>query len=133
VVLPAPPTVVGGGGLVRATDAVGQYGEKLAGRHLEAAGFTVLERRWRCSQGEIDVVAVDGRCLVICEVKTRRSVHAGGPAEAVTPAKLARLRRLAAVWLAQQEVSWAEIRIDVVTVLLPRAGSAQIEHLRGVS
>jgi putative endonuclease len=117
---------------MRATDAVGRYGEKLAGRHLESAGFTVLERRWRCPQGEIDVVAVDGRCLVVCEVKTRRSVHAGGPAEAVTAAKLARLRRLTALWLAQQEVSWADVRIDVVTVLLPRAGPALIEHLRGV-
>jgi putative endonuclease len=117
---------------VRATDAVGEYGEKLAGRHLEAAGFTVLARRWRCSRGEIDVIAVDDGCLVICEVKTRRSVHSGGPAEAVTPAKLARLRRLAAVWLAQQEMSWSDVRIDVVTVLLPRAGPAQVEHLRAV-
>jgi len=117
---------------VRATDAVGEYGEKLAGRHLEASGFTVLARRWRCSQGEIDLIAVDGGCLVICEVKTRRSVSAGIPAEAVTPTKLARLRRLAAVWLAQQEVSWADVRIDVVTVLLPGAGPARVEHLRAV-
>jgi putative endonuclease len=117
---------------MRATDAVGMYGEKLAGRYLEMQGFTVLDRRWRCSHGEIDGVAVDDDCLVVCEVKTRRSVSAGGPEEAVTAAKLARLRRLTAAWLAQQEVSWSDVRIDVVTVLLPRAGRAQIEHLRAV-
>ena len=117
---------------MRATDAVGIYGEKLADRYLRAQGFTVLDRRWRCAQGEIDLVAVDDGCLVVCEVKTRRSVHAGGPEEAVTPAKLARLRRLTAVWLAQQEVSWSDVRIDVVTVLLHRAGPAHIEHLRAV-
>ena len=117
---------------MRVTDAVGRYGEKLAVRHLQAQGYTVLEQRWRCSRGEIDVVAVDGGCLVVVEVKTRRSVTAGTPAEAVTPAKLARLRVLAALWLEQQEVSWRDVRIDVVAVLIPRSGASTIEHLRAV-
>jgi putative endonuclease len=117
---------------VRAVDAVGLYGEKLAGRYLQAQGFTVLDRRWRCPHGEIDLVAVDGDCLVVCEVKTRRSVTAGSPEQAVTAAKLARLRRLTASWLSAQPMSWPRIRIDVVAVLLPRSGPAHIEHLRGV-
>lgn len=117
---------------MRASDAVGEYGERLAVRHLEAAGFVVLERRWRCALGEIDIVAVDDGCLVVCEVKTRRSVLAGLPGEAVTTGKLARLRRLTAAWLELQELSWREVRIDVVTVLLPRRGPATLEHLRGV-
>jgi putative endonuclease len=117
---------------MRAGDAVGEYGERLAVRHLEQHGFAVLARRWRCARGEIDVVAVDDRCLVVVEVKTRRSVHAGAPEEAVTHTKLGRLRLLTSLWLSQQEVSWPDVRIDVVTVLLPKAGSARIEHLRGV-
>ena len=117
---------------MRATDAVGRYGEKLAGRHLESQGFVILDRRWRCPGGELDLVATDGGCLVACEVKTRRSVSAGGPQEAVTRAKLTRLRRLTAAWLAAQDRSWATVRIDVVTVLLPRSGPAHVEHLRGV-
>jgi putative endonuclease len=117
---------------VRATDAVGEYGERLAVRYLEGLGFTVLDRRWRCAAGEIDVVAVDDGCLVMCEVKTRRSVVAGAPVEAVTPAKVARLRRLTALWLEQQEVSWREVRIDVVSVVLPPTGRARVEHLRAV-
>jgi putative endonuclease len=115
-----------------AKDAVGRYGEKLAVRHLQAQGFTILEQRWRCSRGEIDVVAVDDGCLVVVEVKTRRSVTAGTPQEAVTPAKLARLRMLTAWWLQQQEVSWRDVRIDVVTVLIPRSGASRVEHLRAV-
>lgn len=117
---------------MRASDAVGLYGEKLAVRYLEAQGFTILDRRWRCARGEIDVVAVDDCCLVVCEVKTRRSVTAGTPVEAITPSKLARLRLLTGLWLQQQEVSWREVRIDVVTVLLPKRGMGHVEHLRAV-
>jgi putative endonuclease len=117
---------------VGARDAVGRYGEKLAVRYLELQGFAVLEQRWRCARGEIDVIAVDDGCLVVVEVKTRRSVTAGTPVEAITPVKLARLRRLTGLWLRQQEVSWRDVRIDVVSVLLPRSGASHIEHLRGV-
>ena len=71
---------------------------------------------------------------MVCEVKTRRSALAGTPAEAVTPVKLARLRRLAAAWLAQQPRWFPEVRIDVVCVVLARArGAARVEHLRGVA
>jgi putative endonuclease len=118
---------------VRAIDAVGDYGERLAERFLVGAGMTILERRWRCRLGEIDIVAVEGVCLVVCEVKTRRSVLAGTPADAVTPAKVARLRRLTGAWLAQQPGHFPEIRIDVVCVVVPRRGAARLEHLRGVA
>ncbi len=118
---------------MRAIDAVGEYGERLAERYLVGQGLTVLERRWRCRLGEIDIVAVDGGCLVVCEVKTRRSLLAGSPFEAVTPVKLARLRRLAGAWLEQQPVRFAEVRIDVVSVVVPRRGAARLEHLRGVA
>ena len=117
---------------MRASDAVGEYGERLAARHLEGLGFTILDRRWRCARGEIDVVAVDGGCLVVCEVKTRRSVAAGLPVEAITATKLGRLRLLTGLWLQAQETAWADVRIDVVTVLLPRRGPSHVEHLRGV-
>ncbi len=115
-----------------ATKAVGEYGERVAARHLAAQGMTVLARGWRCRWGEVDLVAVDGGCLVLCEVKTRRSVLAGSPLEAVTPRKLARLRRLAAAWLAGQDATFASVRIDVVGVLVPRRGAPLVEHLRGV-
>jgi len=112
--------------------AVGEFGERVAAEHLRADGMEVIGARWRCRQGEIDLIAVDDGCLVVCEVKTRRSLAAGSPLEAVTPVKLDRLRRLAAAWLAGQERSFAEVRIDVVAVFLPQRGRAQVEHLRAV-
>ena len=81
---------------MRAKDALGAYGERVAAAHLVAAGMTVLDRNWRCPIGEIDIVARDGDVLVVCEVKTRRGDGFGHPLEAVTARKAARLRRLAA-------------------------------------
>lgn len=112
--------------------AVGAFGEDVAARHLVAQGMAILDRNWRCDQGEIDLVARDGAVLVIVEVKTRRGAGYGSPAEAVTWRKAARLRRLAARWLAEHPVSPAEVRIDVVAVLVARSGGPQVEHLTGV-
>jgi len=118
---------------VAAKDTVGRYGEDVAARHLREVGFVVLQRNWRCELGEIDIVARDGDCLVVCEVKTRRSDLFGSPFEAVTPRKVARLRRLAARWVVESGLHPPQIRIDVVAVLRPRAGPAQVEHVRAVA
>jgi len=113
--------------------AVGRYGEDVAVRHLERAGMQIVERNWRCDLGEIDVVARDDGALVICEVKARRGLDYGTPLEAVTVRKLARLRRLAARWVAESAEHPASVRIDVVSVLMRRRGAAVVEHLRGVA
>lgn len=116
--------------------AVGAYGERLAARYLTESGLQILDRNWRCEQGEIDIVAMDDTCLVIVEVKTRRSLAYGSPVEAVTAVKAARLRRLAACWITDHRSlvdSVADVRIDVVGVLRPRSGPARIEHLVAVS
>jgi putative endonuclease len=112
--------------------AVGRYGERVAATHLEADGMQLLARNWRCPHGEIDIVAVDAGCLVVAEVKTRSSTRCGAPVEAVTPRKLARLRRLTAAWLADQPAGFADIRIDVLDVLCRPRGAATVTHLRGV-
>jgi putative endonuclease len=112
--------------------ALGHYGEGVAERHLGELGMVVLDRNWRCPAGEIDLVLRDGLALVICEVKTRSSVACGTPLEAVTPTKVERLRRLAAHWLQAHPVRPLEVRIDMVGVLRPRRGPAQVEHVRGV-
>ncbi len=117
---------------MRATDALGRYGEDVAARHLVEQGIVVLERNWRCDDGEIDIVGRDGDVLVVCEVKTRRSDAYGDPLEAVTPRKAARLRRLAARWLAERGVHPAAVRIDVVGVRRPERGAALVDHVRGV-
>ncbi len=116
-----------------AKDALGRYGEDVASRHLVESGFAILERNWRCDAGEIDIVARDGDTLVVCEVKTRRGNRFGTPLEAVTPHKVARLRRLAYRWLADRQVRAPSIRLDVVGVLRHDRGAAEVIHLRGVS
>lgn len=113
--------------------ALGAYGESLAARHLIEQGMVLLDRNWRCDQGEIDLVLRDGRVLVVCEVKTRSSLAFGSPLEGVTERKAARLRRLAARWLSEHPVHPPEVRIDLVGVLLTRRSPTQIDHVRGVA
>ncbi|GEN79341.1 YraN family protein [Actinotalea fermentans] len=117
---------------MRAKDAVGRYGEKVAAAFLIERGWRVLDRNWRGPSGELDIVALDGDVLVVVEVKTRTGDGFGHPAEAVTPAKLGRLRRLAGQWLASHEVHPRGVRIDVLAVRAGGSGAARVEHLVGV-
>src|SRR5690606_34826750 len=109
----------------QARQAIGAYGEELAARRLLDLGMSVLERNWRCPEGEIDLVLRDGDTLVVCEVKTRTSLVAGTPHEALTDVKLDRLKRLGERWAQERGVRPAGIRIDLVAVLLPRRGAAE--------
>jgi putative endonuclease len=119
-----------------AKDELGARGERIAEQHLVRRGLTVLDRNWRCPQGEIDLVLRDGDEVVFVEVKTRSSVAFGHPLEAITAAKLARLRRLAGAWCeAHPGVDGSRpgrIRIDAVAVIAPRDFPAVVEHLERV-
>lgn len=117
----------------RQRSTLGAYGEALAARHLTDEGMVLLDKNWRCELGEIDLVLRDGRVLVVCEVKTRSSLAFGTPLEAVTEQKAARLRRLAARWLADHELRPPEVRIDLVGVLVPASGPVEVDHVRGVA
>ncbi|GAA4108545.1 YraN family protein [Knoellia locipacati] len=112
--------------------ALGRYGEELASRYLRERGMQVLERNWRCPEGEIDIVALDGDCLVVCEVKTRAGTGAGDPVEAVTWEKANRLRRLAAAYLRSRPGSVARARIDVIGVLAERGRPPVVRHVVAV-
>jgi putative endonuclease len=126
-----PGTAATVSAMTNVTQAVGAYGERLAVRHLVAAGMVLLDRNWRSGTGEIDIVARDGDVVVFCEVKTRRGPGFGTPAEAVNARKVARLRRLAAEWLAHARVRPREIRFDVIAVVSPPRGAPTLEHVRG--
>lgn len=116
----------------QARRAIGAYGEERAARHLRDLGLAVLDRNWRCSAGEIDIVLRDGSTLVVCEVKTRTSTAAGTPHEALTAAKLDRLRRLGERWAAEHGIRPSGIRVDLVAVLRPRRGAPVVEHVPGL-
>ena len=111
--------------------ALGVLGEDLAVEYLTERGLVVLSRNWRCRDGELDVVATDGRALVVCEVKARSTDDYGDPAEFVTPAKIRRVRAATQAWLRRYRVGCCEIRFDVVTVLWPADGAPRLRHLRG--
>ncbi len=115
-----------------AKDALGRRGEAIAEQHLVKRGLAVLDRNWRCGQGEIDLVVRDGDEVVFVEVKTRSSVAYGHPLEAITPQKLARLRRLAGAWCLAHPGVAGRIRIDAVAVIAPRGEPVQVEHLERV-
>ncbi len=112
--------------------ALGAYGEVLAARFLTRQGLVLLDHNWRCAEGEIDLVLRDGTTLVICEVKTRTSTACGTPHEAITKAKVNRLRRLASAWLRAHSAHPDDVRLDLVTVLGPRSSTPEIEHIRGL-
>ncbi len=117
---------------LNAKDALGRQGEQLAAEYLQRTGFRILDRNWRCVEGEIDIVAVDRRVLVACEVKTRSGIGYGTPLEAITWKKRKRLRRLAISWVVAHGVLFDEVRVDVVAVLKGQSGEFTIEHIRGV-
>ena len=116
---------------LNAKDVLGRQGEQAAAEHLQRAGFRILDRNWRCADGELDIVAAQRRVLVICEVKTRSGTRFGSPLEAITRQKK-RLRRLAVRWVIAHGVLFDEVRIDVIGVLADSSGGFTIEHVQGV-
>ncbi|MBM6588573.1 YraN family protein [Brevibacterium sp. RIT 803] len=98
--------------------ALGQTGEDLAAEFLQQQGMVIIERNFRCPRGEIDIIARDGETIVFVEVKTRRTLALGSPLEAVTRAKLNRIRMLSAIWLRGQRDFFAAIRIDALGIVM---------------
>jgi putative endonuclease len=125
---------------------LGEAGETLACRHLEARGFEVVERNFRTRYGELDLVAADRRCLVFVEVKTR--IVRGrpgplGPFDAIGARKRRQVRLMAREWLAKNradpaKAAWTgrtrppELRFDAIGVTFDTAGRlVELDHLEG--
>lgn len=123
-----------------AKDDLGRRGEEIAAEHLSALGWQIIDRNWRCVQGELDIVADDAGTTVVVEVKTRSSLVFGHPLDAVTPRKLARLRRLAGAWCSAHAsdavgAGHRALRIDVIGVVVasgPGGAVTALDHLRQV-
>jgi putative endonuclease len=124
--------------------ALGRLGEQLAAAHLERLGCAVVERNARTRYGEIDLIAFDGHTstLAFVEVKTRRvRARAQGirpdqePLTWLRPRQRARLRRLATVWLADEQhirPTAHTIRFDAIGVVLDGRGRLlRLDHIEG--
>jgi putative endonuclease len=110
---------------------VGDRGENAASEHLEAQGYRILARNYRCRDGEIDLVADDQGVLVFVEVKTRSPSAYGSPRDAVTPAKRRKLARTAAHYMLAHTEQERAYRADIVEVGMLRGAVAAVRHLRG--
>lgn len=114
----------------------GAQGERWAEEVLLDAGMVMLDRNWRCRDGEIDLVALDEdeglSTVVFCEVKYRRGTGYGSPLESITRAKVRRLRFLALRWLSEHRVHAERVRLDAVGVLDRPGHPVEIQHVRGI-
>ena len=97
---------------------LGDTGEDLAARILKKQGYKILERNYTTPLGEIDLIARHRGELVFIEVKTRSSDKFADPKDAVTPAKQARLERLADYYLQRKRLGEVEFRFDVVGIIM---------------
>lgn len=114
-----------------AKDEFGRAGEERAAEYLRARGYAILERNWRCAQGEIDIVATRDDLLCVVEVKARRSEAFGHPLEAIDERKRKRLWQLAFAW-AEAHPDTARrrrIRVEAVALTGSDAATARLEHL----
>ncbi|CAM4209416.1 YraN family protein [Kibdelosporangium persicum] len=109
---------------------LGRKGEDLAIAYLAEQGLIVLDRNWRCREGELDLILTDGAKVVVCEVKTRAGTGFGDPAEAVDDRKARRIRRLINIWLSTYRVPWCELRFDIVAITWRPHAKPRITHLR---
>ncbi len=94
----------------------GDYGEDLAVWYLKKQGYEILERNYRISGGEIDIVAMDGETLVFVEVKSRWSHEFGPPAESMTPWKIKYLVKTAQFYVLKINWEDKEYRLDFISI-----------------
>ena len=101
----------------------------MVARLLVERGFEILARNVRVGRLELDIIAGQGRLVVVCEVRTRTTAYFGTPVESIDPAKVRRVRVAAARWLATQpELSGRRVRYDAAGVLFERGTEPSVEY-----
>lgn len=109
---------------------LGERAERAAAEWLTTRGWTILARRWRCPEGELDLVALDpGRVVVAIEVKVRRTSRAGAPLESIDRRRLRRLRAALGHFVADTPAAAGDgIRVDLVAVHPDDGGCWRLTH-----
>jgi putative endonuclease len=106
----------------------GRRGEDAACEYLKLSGYKIIDRNWRCSFGEADIIMQDGNSLVFVEVKTRRDTEKGFPAEAVGAKKREKYEKIALAYISNVDLVDVAVRFDVVSVLVREEKRALIKH-----
>ena len=115
---------------VSASGAIGRRGEEIAIEYLKRLRYRILERNYRKSFGEVDIIASDKETVVFIEVKTRQSARFGSPFEAVDTRKQRQISRVAQEYLQSHGSTDVSARFDVIAVRIDRDNSFAIDHLR---
>jgi len=95
----------------------GSRGEQLAENHLIAGGYRICTRNFRCASGEIDIIAYKDRTIVFIEVKYRKNLSRGYPAESVTKLKQRKIRRTAEYYIYKNNIRNTDFRFDVIQIV----------------
>jgi putative endonuclease len=115
-----------------ARQALGRRGEDVAVQRLTDAGWTIVGRNVRTPEGEIDVVGLDGDCLVFVEVRARATSTFGTPEESVTPAKARRMARCALSYIAAAAPPHPDWRVDLIAIQFEKGRVSRLEHYHHV-
>ncbi len=107
----------------------GAAGERLAARYLFFRGYRIIARNLRLGRNEIDLIVRRGDTIAFVEVKTRQRSGAWEPHDAVGETKQRHIKAAAHAWLAHNEKPGFYYRFDVVSIVMPEHGKAQITHL----
>lgn len=115
-----------------AKDELGRAGEDRAAEHLRRLGYQILDRNWRCDQGELDIVARGHGTLAFVEVKTRRTLDYGHPFEAIDERKRQRLWRLVHAWVRVHPLAsrGMPLRLEAIGIVGDDPAKGTLEHLR---
>ena len=97
---------------------LGKLGEDFACQYLQTCNFRIIDRNVVLLHGELDIVAISKKTVVIIEVKTRSNTFFGEPIEAVTKRKLNVLTRTAQLYLQKHPNLPEQVRIDVVSLIV---------------
>lgn len=109
----------------------GRVGEELAIKYLQNKGYKIIEKNFQCRQGEIDIIAKDKDEIVIIEVKTRKCLEYGKPAEAVNETKKKHIYKATEYYLYIKKLEKAYVRIDVIEVYI-KENKYYINHIKNI-
>lgn len=107
---------------------LGKLGEEIAQKYLRKKKYKIVTKGFRLHRGEIDLIAYEGETLVFIEVKTRRQGALGLPEESVNLQKQKQIRKIAAGYLALNNIDEVECRFDVLSLVFDDNGDYSLSH-----